>query len=80
MLAVAAVVWAFFGGIVAASLGTLALYTLRLVRGVKDLSRSARRVTEELNAAVGDIRSGMQAVEEGLGRVGQGLQRTRERR
>jgi hypothetical protein len=79
-VAVLGPVWAFFGGIVAASIAVLALSDLKLVRGVKDLGRTARRVSETLNGAVGSVNLEMRRAEEGLSRIEESLDMIRDRR
>jgi hypothetical protein len=75
MLAVSAIAWALFSGIIAGSFLVLAYSLRNLLRGVKAFSASAREVTGELNKAMETVTDQLRQVEEGLGRVEQGLGR-----
>jgi hypothetical protein len=80
MLAVSALAWALFAGIIAGSFLVLARALLMLFRGVKEFNATARDVSQELNRSMESISEQLRDVEEGLSRVGEGFGRKHDRR
>lgn len=77
MVAVSAVTWALFTGIIAGSFLVLARALLILFRGIKEFNATARTVTDELNRSLEVVTGQLRSVEDGLTKVGEGFGRKR---
>lgn len=72
-LAVAGYIWAAFGAVLTVFLGVILALVVVLVRRLKQFSAATRHLSEDLTSA-------MEAVNEQLGRAGEGMSRLGERR